>query len=55
MLQGHQFLIGAAPSLDDIKVTQEKDDSLNEGFYKRLLTVQHKDRVTARAYENYAS
>ncbi|KJA23083.1 hypothetical protein HYPSUDRAFT_201641 [Hypholoma sublateritium FD-334 SS-4] len=47
MIQGHQFLIGAAPSLDDIKVTEEKDEDLNAGFMKRLLVVQHKDRVTS--------
>ncbi|KJA23082.1 hypothetical protein HYPSUDRAFT_601084 [Hypholoma sublateritium FD-334 SS-4] len=46
MFQGHQFLVGAAPSLKDINVMEDRSEDFHAAFFKRLLVVQHKDRVT---------
>lgn len=45
MMQGHQFLVGAAPDLKDINLTEEGSKDFETGFYKRLLAIQHKERV----------
>lgn len=45
MMQGHQFLVGAAPDLKDINLTEEGSKDFENGFYKRLLAIQHKERV----------
>ena len=45
MMQGHQFLVGAAPDLKDINLTEDGSKDFETGFYKRLLAIQHKERV----------
>lgn len=50
MVQGHQFLTGAAPSLKDINIIEDRSQEFHTGFFKNLLNVQHKDRITARTY-----
>lgn len=48
MNQGHQFLVGAAPTLADISVIEDRSNEFHTGFFKRLLAVQHKDRISVR-------
>ncbi|KAF8957826.1 cytochrome P450 [Flammula alnicola] len=45
MNQGHQFLVGAAPVLKDLKVMEDRSAEFHMGFFKRLVTIMHKDRV----------